>query len=540
MRRAVTAAAVLLSAATAAAQEAPGSRVIVMPFSVQASVASPGGAGAAFWLGEATAILLTEELQNLGVGVLSRDERLAAADRLQLPIASTLTRATMIRVGELVGASEIVFGEARLTGDRLSVRARRMRPGTGVQLSDLTDEAPLAEIFPLFERLARSVARDMGRPLSPRATTAPRPSLETFENYVKGLVAVTPAAQQRFLEAAYRQAPRDSRVLVALWSVYGEQGSHEKALAVARNVPTDSPLFRKARFDAALSLIELKRFDEAFRELTTLNGERAAPVLSSALGVVQLRRGGTPANGSAAYYFHQSVEAAPEDTDALFNLGYAYALAHDAQAALFWLREAVRFDATNGDAHLVMSAVLASAGRSVEAQRELELAKLLGTRRDVSASTLSDKIPAGLERLPANLDTLQLPRFEAIGSPAQREQQEVAAFHLSQGRRLIEENKDREAVNELRRAIYLSPYQDEPHRLLGRLYQRTGRLSDAIDEFKVAIWCRESVEARVALGTALLETGDKSAARREAERALALNPNDLSARELMKRIGGQP
>ena len=71
--------------------------------------------------------------------------------------------------------------------------------------------------------------------------------------------------------------------------------------------------------------------------------------------------------------------------------------------------------------------------------------------------------------------------------------------------------RDREAIDELRRAIYLAPYEDEPHLLLGRLYQRGGRLSDAIDEFKVAIWCRETAAARLALGLALLDTGERDA-----------------------------
>ena len=119
---------------------------------------------------------------------------------------------------------------------------------------------------------------------------------------------------------------------------------------------------------------------------------------------------------------------------------------------------------------------------------------------------------------------------------ARQEQQEVATFHLDEGRRLFAAQKDREAINELRRAVYLSPYQDEPHLLLGRLYQRGGRLPEAIDEFKVAIWCRESAAARLALGTAFLESGDRPAARREAERALVLQPDSAEARTLLEKI----
>ena len=74
-------------------------------------------------------------------------------------------------------------------------------------------------------------------------------------------------------------------------------------------------------------------------------------------------------------------------------------------------------------------------------------------------------------------------------------------FHLERGRRLFEERRDREAINELRRAVYLAPYEEEPHRLLGQLYQRAGRLAEAIDELTVAMWARETAAGRLALGS---------------------------------------
>ncbi len=185
-----------------------------------------------------------------------------------------------------------------------------------------------------------------------------------------------------------------------------------------------------------------------------------------------------------------------------------------------------------------MSAVLASGGKTVEAQRELDLAKQLGTRPDASALTLTTKIPPGLERLRTDLDVAPTDRLEtALASPAQRDQQETAAFHLAQGRALFNAQKDREATSELRRAIYLAPYEDVPHVLLGRIYQRSGRVADAIDEFKVALWCRETAEAHAALGGALLDSGDKEAARREVARALALDPNLAEAKALLQKIG---
>jgi len=192
-----------------------------------------------------------------------------------------------------------------------------------------------------------------------------------------------------------------------------------------------------------------------------------------------------------------------------------------------------------GESHLVMGQVCAANGIWLKARRELDLAKQLGTSLDPATLVVSDKVPTGLERLVGRLDLQSAVRVDAaIANPAQREQQELAAFHVARGRKLFEQEDDRAATNELRRAIYLRPYDDEPHVLLGRIYQRGGRLREAIDEFRIAVWCRDSTETRLVLAEALLANGDRDAARSEAQRALTLAPQSAEARALLTRIGG--
>lgn len=522
-------------AGEARAQATPGARVLVMPFTAQVEPGAPGGEGAALWLGEAAATLIVEGLDTRGVGAMSRDERVAAFGRLNLPMTSALTRATTIRVAELIGASEVVFGEVRL-GDRLEIRARAIRLATGDELEPVEHAGALPDIFAVSDVVADRIASQTGR-LRPARPAPPPLPLETFESYLKGLVAATPAGQQRFLETAVRQSPGDPRILMALWSVYTAQGDHEHALASANAVSPDASAYRQARFAVALSMLDLRRFDGAWQALTTLYETERAAAVSSLLGVVQLRRG-APAGGNApVVYFRRAVDERPEHTDYLFNLGYAHALAGNTAEALTWLREAVRFDAADGDAHRVMSALLASTGRTTEAQRELELARLLGRADDGGLPmTLSSQIPRDLERIPAAADLTNPVVLRAVvGAPAQRDQEATARFHLDNARALLTSGRDREAVNELRRAIYLTPYEEEPHRLLGGIHQRAGRLNEAIEQYTVALWCRETAAGRTALAAAFLDAGQRDAAQREAARALQLDPSSAEARAVYER-----
>ena len=56
--------------------------------------------------------------------------------------------------------------------------------------------------------------------------------------------------------------------------------------------------------------------------------------------------------GTAAYYLTKATDA-DADPDYMFNLGYAYASDRNYQGALYRLREALRRDPADVDAHYV-------------------------------------------------------------------------------------------------------------------------------------------------------------------------------------------
>jgi uncharacterized protein HemY len=94
-------------------------------------------------------------------------------------------------------------------------------------------------------------------------------------------------------------------------------------------------------------------------------------------------------------------------------------------------------------------------------------------------------------------------------------------------------------VVELNHALYLSPYMADAHLLLGRIHLRTGRVHDAIDACKIALWSAETAEAHAILGEAFRQAKDPVAARAEAERALAMDPASADAKQLLARLDGR-
>lgn len=529
-------AAIATAAVTASAAPQPSTpRVLVVPFENSQREARLG------WLGEAAAVLLAEELNARGVPAITRAERVRAFEQLHLPLTAALTRATVIKVGHIVGASEVIVGSFTVDGSDLVVEAHSIRIEVGQLQPHVSERAPLTGLFGIFEAVARRLSPGTVRSAPP----LPQPTLGAFESYVKGLLAESAATRATFLETAIEAHPAFDRAKLALWDVRHEQGDHAAALAVARRVPADSPYSARARFRAGVSLLELKRYDEAFAALTALldqlsrSGSRlTAPVLNN-LGIVLIRRGASPMTGSPAYYLTKATDADPGDPDYQFNLGYAYALDRNTQGAVYWLREALRRSPEDADAHYVLAAALQASGSTVEAARERTLALQLSSRyEELEGGPAGDRaVPRGLERLRLELEQPSAMRPEqGLSSGAQREQRDLAAFHLDSGRRLFEKEQNREAMAELRRAVYLSPYEAQAHLLIGRIHLRTGRPREAIDALKISIWSEETAAGRLALAEAYLTMKDTAAARGELERALVLDPQSVEAARLLDTI----
>ena len=101
---------------------------------------------------------------------------------------------------------------------------------------------------------------------------------------------------------------------------------------------------------------------------------------------------------------------------------------------------------------------------------------------------------------------------------------------------MAQAERDAEAIAELRRAIYLAPYQHEAHLVLGGVYLRDGRLDEAIDELKISIWSQDTLNAHLKLAEALIAAHNTDGARAELQAVLTRDPGNSRAKQLLTQL----
>jgi len=285
------------------------------------------------WIGESISESVRDTLASDGVLVLDRNDRLEAYRRLSLRPGAELTHASIIKVGESVDASVVIYGffevlpaEAANAGSRGSLRitarvldVKHSRQGPAFSEVDALEN--LASIEAHLGWQALTVMHPKNVPLEREFMQArPAVRLDAVENYIRGLMATVPEQRHRFFTQAARLDEHYSPPCFQLGKTYWEKKDYKVAAGWLERVARTDPRYFEARFFLGLCRYlsgDLKGAEECFQQVSA---ELPLNEVYNDLGAAQAQR---QVYTDAEANFRKALEGDDTDPDFHFNLGVA-------------------------------------------------------------------------------------------------------------------------------------------------------------------------------------------------------------------------
>jgi tetratricopeptide (TPR) repeat protein len=284
------------------------------------------------WIGESISESVRDSLAADGMLVLDRNDRLEAYRRLSLRPGAELTHASVIKLGESVDASAVIYGVFEVLPDAanpgskgaLRITARVLDIKHSRQGQAFSVVGALEDLATLETRLGWQALAAMHPNHVPpeREFMQARPSvrLDAVENYVRGLMAASPEQRHRFFTQAARLDEHYSPPCFQLGKTYWEKKDYKVAAGWLERVARTDPRYFEARFFLGLCRYlsgDVKGAEECFQ---TVAAELPLNEVYNDLGAAEAQRQGY---ADAESNFRKALEGDDTDPDFYFNLGVA-------------------------------------------------------------------------------------------------------------------------------------------------------------------------------------------------------------------------
>ena len=332
--------------------------VLVLPFFNQSNSPSLD------WIGESIAEAVRESLAAQGVLALDREERLEAFRRLSLRPNTVLTHASIMRVGEALDASEVIFGQYELarppdsqgaSGGALHMTARILNLKRLRQGPEFNESGALEDLAGLEARLSWQALEFLEPKTAPSEEeflrTRPRVRLDALESYIRGLLAADPEQQHRFFLQAARLDGGYSQPCFQLGKSYWQKRDYRAAAGWLEHVNHTDPRYLEAQFFLGLCKYQTGDYGAAEKCFETVAATVPLNEVYNDLGAAQFR-----GNLAAAIEsFRKALEGDSADPDYHFNLGYALWKAGRFQEAAGSFRAVLERNPNDGEAGSFLS-----------------------------------------------------------------------------------------------------------------------------------------------------------------------------------------
>jgi tetratricopeptide (TPR) repeat protein len=343
----------------------PASTSLVLPFFNHAKSANLA------WIGESIAESVNDSLTSSGVLTLDRSDRLEGCRRLSIQPGAELTHASIIKVGQALDASSVVYGSYELLPDPANAQSKgslrltahildlkNMRLGPEFGATGALEDLAAIEVRLGWEALKQL---DPQTQLSEPEFFKARPPvrLDAVENYIRGLLAASQEQRSRFFTQAARLDEHYSPPCFQLGKSYWEKKDYKLAASWFERVGRADPRHLEAQFFLGLCRFYGGDYAGAEQCFERVAGSVPLNEVYNNLGAAQARQ-----NKSAAAItsFTKALEGDSADPDYRFNLGFMYWRAGQYDAAIASLRAAVERNPGDQEATTLLGRALKHEG----------------------------------------------------------------------------------------------------------------------------------------------------------------------------------
>jgi len=544
MTRRIILALIFLLATAIVASAAATDTIVTMPFE------NVSGRAEYNWVGESFAAALADLLDKPGLVAIRPDERNVAYKQEGLPPTAILTRATMIKIAERAGANLVVMGTYRIAGEgrestvTITARVVDIREGR-LAGKEYNRGGPLVDLQKLQGDLAYEIlyqhnpalpfSRDQ---ITTDATVAP---IGAFENFIKGTLTHDRDARVGFLQRAIKEYSDKTKsqyiaAVFELGRIHFEASEFKEALEQLTLVEEKNPRYDEAQFYAGVAQDALGQTEQALATLQKLATRLPLFEVYNNIGVLLIKQ---KKYKEAIEHLKPAADAAPRDTDTLFNLGYAYFLSKENKTAADTLKNETKLRSSDGEAFYILSKALAAESDQAGATAASDQAKKLLT----SFAQWETKGVPTLGRVKTSFSKINYYRYKREQDERLNTQTHITSLTpqadqlLESARNAFLAGRDEDALASLGKLLQVAPQDFEAHLLMGRVYERKGDFDRATNALKAAVfWNPKLVAAHVLLGRISVLRNDCAAAQSSVEKSLQIEPENQDALALKRLV----
>jgi tetratricopeptide (TPR) repeat protein len=508
------------TATAAQTAERAGRVVLVLPFD------NRSGQTNLAWIGDSFPDTLNQRLSSSGFLTITRDDRQYALDHLGLPVDFKPSRATTVRIAETLDADFVVVGSYTVNQSRISVQAQVLDVQNLRMSQPLQDSSELSRLFDVENAVAWKVARQIDPQLNIAQQTFLAGSgtvrLSAFENYIRGISAITPQERIKRLQLAIQDTPNYPAALLALGKVQFAERDYDHAAATFAKIPPTDRRALEASFYLGLARFNTARYSEAESAFKFVASHLPLPEVVNNQAVAASRQG-----HDAVALFQRASAADPNDPGYHYNLAVALHRRGDSAGAQREVDQTLKLKPTDTEA-AELKALIAT-GKAIAP-----------TPKATTPTTTSSFDPlerirrtyseASFRQAAFQLDQMRAVRMATL-PPAER-----AAQYTQLGLDYIAQGLIPEAEQQFQAALAAEPSSAAAHAGLAQVREQSGNPAEARIEAQASLKLHPNAAAYLVLARLELQANQTAASAAAVSSALKIEPNNTAAQGMKQAL----